>query len=50
MAVVGNFYFFYFFRLTWEFLDLKSERGGSVCWPNNKIMDGQFYSADKSQI
>ena len=21
----------------WEFLDLESERGGSVCGPNNKI-------------
>ena len=37
MAVVGNFNFF--LQLTWEFLDLKSERGGSVCWPNNKIID-----------
>jgi len=37
MAVVGNFYFFIFLRLTWEFLGLESERGGSVCWPNNKI-------------
>ena len=23
----------------WEFLDLESERGCSVCWPNNKIID-----------
>ena len=23
----------------WEFLGLDSERGGSVCWPNNKIID-----------
>ena len=22
-----------------EFLDLESEHGGSVCWPNNKIID-----------
>ena len=35
MAVVGNFIFL-FFRLMWEFLDLESERGGSV---NNKIID-----------
>ena len=40
MAVVGNFYFSIFFRLMWEFLDLESECGGSVCWPNNKIIDG----------
>ena len=39
MAVVGNFNFSYFLRLTWEFLDLESERGGSVYWPNNKIID-----------
>jgi len=39
MAVVGNFYFSIFLRLTWEFLDLESERGSSVCWPNNKIID-----------
>ena len=38
MAVVGNFNFFYFLRLTWEFLALESERGGSVCWPNNNII------------
>ena len=24
----------------WEFLGLESERGNSVCWPNNKIIDG----------
>ena len=41
MAVVGIFYFFIFLRLTWEFLDLESERGGSVCWPNNKIIDAE---------
>ena len=23
----------------WEFLGLESERGASVCWPNNKIID-----------
>ena len=23
----------------WEFLGLKSECGGSVCWPNNEIID-----------
>ena len=39
MFVVGNFYFSIFLRLTWEFLDPESERGGSVCWPNNKIID-----------
>ena len=37
MIVVGNFNFF--LRLTWEFIDLESERGGSICWPNNKIID-----------
>ena len=36
---MGNFYFSIFFRLTWEFLGLESKRGGSVCWPNNKIID-----------
>ena len=25
----------------WEFLGLESERGVSVCWPNNKIIDGE---------
>ena len=50
MVVVGIFYFSNFLRLMWEFISFESERGGSVCWPNNKIMDGQFYSADKSQI
>jgi hypothetical protein len=39
MAVVGNFYFSIFLRLTWKFLDLESERGGSVCWSNNNIID-----------
>ena len=39
MVVVGNFYFFIFLRLTWEFLGLENERGGSVCWQNNKIID-----------
>jgi len=39
MTVVGNFYFFIFLRLAWEFLGLESECGGSVCWPNNKIID-----------
>jgi len=37
MAVVGNFNFSYFLRLTWQILALKIECGGSVCWPNNKI-------------
>ena len=39
MVVVGNFYFSIFLRLTWEFLGFESERGGSICWPNNKIID-----------
>ena len=39
MAVMGNFYFFIFLRLMWEFLDFESEREGSVCWTNNKIID-----------
>ena len=39
MAVVGNFYFSIFLRLTWEFLDLERKRGDSVCQPNNKIID-----------
>ena len=37
MAVMDNFYFSIFLRLTWEFLGLENERRGSVCWPNNKI-------------
>ena len=37
MAVVSNFNFS--LQLTWEFLDLKNERGGSVYWPNNKVID-----------
>ena len=43
MAVVGHFYFSIFLRLTWEFLGLESERGDSVCWPNNKIIDVQTH-------
>ena len=39
MILVGNFYFSIFLRLTWKLLGLKSERGVSVCWPNNKIID-----------
>ena len=39
MAVMGNLFFSIFLRLTWEFLSPKSERGGSVCCPNNKIID-----------
>ena len=27
----------------WEFLALESECGGSVCWPNNKIIDKLVY-------
>ena len=45
MAVVGNFYFSIFLRLMWEFLGLESERGGSVCWPNNKIIDASLTSS-----
>ena len=30
MAVVGDFNFSYFIRLTWAFLGLEIERGGSV--------------------
>ena len=41
MAVVGNFNFF-FLRLTWDFLGFESERGGFVCWTNNKIIDFIF--------
>ena len=39
MTMVGNFYFSIFLQLTWKFLCLESERGGSVCWPNNKIIE-----------
>ena len=38
---MGNFYVSIFLRLKWEFLDLESERGDSICWPNNKIIDWQ---------
>ena len=41
MAVMDNFYFSMFLRLTWEFLGLESECGGSVCWSNNKIIDSR---------
>ena len=44
MAAVDNFYFFIFFRLTCEFLGLESEHEGSICWPNNKIIDDVFLS------
>ena len=47
MAVVSNFNFSYFLRLMWEFLGLESERGGSVYWPNNKIID---YASRKTKI
>ena len=43
MTVVGNFYFYIFLRLTWEFLSLESEYGGSVYWPNNKIIDNTWF-------
>ena len=46
MAVVGIFYFFIFLRLTWEFLSLESEHGGSVYWPNNKIIDVSRLNAE----
>ena len=46
MAVVGNFIFLFFLRLTWDFLDLESERGGSICWPNNKIIDDTQLSCE----
>ena len=36
---MSNFYFFIFLWLMWEFLCLECERGGSVCWSNNKIID-----------
>jgi len=39
MAVMGNFNFSYFLLLTWEFLGFESERGASVWWPNNKIIN-----------
>jgi len=48
--VVGNFYFSIFLRLMWEFLGLESERGGSVCWPNNKIIDSIFPRKPLGQI
>ena len=44
---MGNFYFFIFIRLTWEFLDFESECGGSVYWPNNKIIDSSSQSKSK---
>ena len=54
MTVVGNFYFSIFLRLMLEFLDLESEHGGSVCWPNNKIIDslnaGRNYSDSLSAV
>ena len=34
----------------WEFLGFESERGGSVCWPNNKIIDTQGSLAKKKVI
>ena len=30
----------------WEFRALKSECGGSVCWSNNKIIDGRDLSSN----
>ena len=47
MTVVGNFNFSYFLRLMWEFIGLESERGVSVCWANNKIID---YTSRKTKI
>ena len=46
IVIVGNFYFFIFLRLTWEFLSLESEHGGSVYWPNNKIIDVSRLNAE----
>ena len=34
----------------WEFLDFESERRGSVCWPNNKIIDGGSRKLWKSKL
>ena len=46
MSILGYFFsewqwwvILIFFRLTCKFLDHESEHGGSVCWPNNKIID-----------
>ena len=50
MAVMGNFYFSIFLRLTWEFLGFESERRGSVCWPNNKIIDKRRQKIAQSPI
>jgi len=55
MAVVVNFNFSYFLRLMWEFLGFEIKRGGSVCWPNNKIIDCSFlvhllYMQDSSYL
>ena len=30
----------------WKFLGLESERGGSVCWSNNKIIDIYSWPAE----
>ena len=49
IAVVGNFYFSIFLQLTWKFLGLESERGVSVCWPNNKIIDLSSYCVSGEQ-
>ena len=48
MAVIGNFIFL-FFRLMWEFLDLESECGGSICLSNNKIIDGNGAHLDSKE-
>ena len=50
MAVVDNFYFSIFLRLTWEFLGLESERGGLVCYPNNKIIDRYPFTFDHEYV
>lgn len=39
MAMVGNFSFLIFLWLTWEFVGLESDRGGSVSWSNIYIID-----------
>ena len=41
---MDTFYFSIFLRLTWKFLGFESECGGSVCWPNNKIIDRLAWS------
>ena len=49
MAVVSNFYYSIFLQLMWKFLDFESECGGSVCWSNNKIVDGNMHKIYKKR-